>query len=149
MTAAALEKLKAEYKQKTEVERLALAARLKAAIELGDLSENAEYTTAKEAQGFLEGRIQQLQAMIRGAVIIEEGQACDTVQLGCRVTVLEENEEEPEVFLIVGMVEANPREGKISIESPLGEAIAGAKVGDCVTVKAPAGILKFKVLDIQ
>ncbi|HEC22932.1 MAG TPA: transcription elongation factor GreA [Chloroflexi bacterium] len=150
MTREMLEKLRAELKHKIEVERPALAARLKAAIEMGDLSENADYIAAKEDQSFLEGRIQELERLIRGAVIIEEGNGgrTGTVQLGSRVTVVEEGEEEPETFMIVGRVEANPREGKISDESPLGRALIGKKVGDTVRVEAPAGELIFKILDI-
>jgi transcription elongation factor GreA len=150
MTQAKLDELKAELKHKIEVERPALAARLKAAIELGDLSENADYHTAKEEQGFLEGRIQQLEMMIRNAVIIE-GQ--DTrngiVQIGSRVTVIEEGNTNPEEFVIVGKVEANPREGKISNESPLGQALLDHKVGDRIVVRAPGGELVFKIIAIN
>ena len=138
MTQTALEELRAELQHKTEVERAALATRHKRAIEMGDLSENAEYISAKEDQGFLEGRIQQLEKMIRWAEIIE----------GLSVTVLEEGENEPETFLVVGPVEANPLEGKISDESPLGRALMGRKAGDIVRVDAPDGELVFKIIDI-
>lgn len=150
MTRGRLDELRAELKHKTEVERSALAARLKAAIEMGDLSENAEYLTAKEDQGFLEGRIQELQRMISGAVIIDESEAngTGTVRLGSRVTVIEDGEDTSETFLIVGQVEANPLEGKISHDSPVGSALVGCKVGDVVHVKAPAGEMKFKITNI-
>ena len=148
MTRSALEDLRAELKTKLEVERPALAARLKAAIEMGDLSENAEYISAKEDQGFLEGRIQQLQAMISGAKIIDEGEnSSGAIRLGSRVTVQEDGEE-PETFQIVGPVEASPIDGKISNESPLGQALVGHKVGEKVRVKAPAGETTFKIVSI-
>jgi transcription elongation factor GreA len=149
MTAEALENLKAELKYKIEVARPALAARLKSAIEMGDLSENADYHAAKEEQGFLEGRIQQLQVMIRYAVIIKQQVNSDTVQLGSRVKVLESGEEEPVIYQIVGAVEARPREGRISQDSPLGMALLGTRVGATVRVKAPAGELVFKILEIS
>ncbi len=149
MTERALEELKAELKHKIEVERPALAARLKAAIELGDLSENAEYASAKEAQGFLEGRVQELEMLIRRAVLIDETASGDTVQLGSRVAVVEDGEDEAETFQIVGQVEANPREGKISDESPLGQALVGRRVGDVVRYKAPAGEHVFKIIEIS
>jgi len=150
MTREAYEELSAELKHKLEVERPRLAARLKAAIELGDLSENADYAAAKEAQGFLEGRIQELQAMLRDAVIIDETAAASshTVRLGSRVTIVEEGEDEPEVYQIVGQIEVNPVNGKISDESPLGRALLGRKVGDTIRVQAPVGELIFEIKDI-
>lgn len=149
MTAEALEGLREELAHKIEVERPALAARLKSAIEMGDLSENADYITAKEEQGFLEGRIQLLQVMIQGAEIIEKADGYDSVQLGSHVTVVEDGEDETEVFHIVGMVEANPRAGKISEDSPMGKALMGARIGDVVRVEAPAGQIVFKVVDLS
>ncbi len=150
MTQAALDKLRAELEEKIQVKRPALAARLKAAIEMGDLSENADYTTAKEEQGFLEGRIQELEIMIRYAVIINESQGGrDTVELGTRVTVVEDGGDEPETYMIVGAVEANPREGKISDESPLGRVLVGCHVDDVVRVEAPDGDLVFKIINID
>jgi len=150
MTAEALEELRAELKHKIEVEKPALAVRLKTAIEMGDLSENADYAAAKEEQGFLEGRIQHLQEMIRGAAIIDETHSRNGfVQLGSHITVLEEGESDQETFMLVGKVEANPREGKISNESPLGSALLGKKVGDKVRISAPDGETIFKVIKIQ
>jgi transcription elongation factor GreA len=151
VTRAKLEELREELKHKLEVEKPALAARLKAAIEMGDLSENAEYLSAKEDQGFLEGRIQELQNTIRGAVIIAEDAAKGSgiVQLGSRVTVQADGEDEAEHFLIVGQVEANPLQGKISNESPLGLALLGRKVGEEVRVQAPQGEMRFKLIAIE
>jgi len=150
MTAKRLAELRAELEHKEKVERSALAARLKAAIEMGDLSENADYHDAKETQGFLEGRIQELQAMILGAEIIEENEApTGVIQLGSRITVVETGESDPETFFLVGKVEANPREGKISNESPLGSALLGKKVGQTVKISTPSGESQFKVLKIE
>ncbi|MEJ2148561.1 MAG: transcription elongation factor GreA [Chloroflexota bacterium] len=150
MTAEALDALRAELKHKEEVEKPALAVRLKAAIEMGDLSENADYAAAKEDQSFLQGRIDELKQMIRWATIIEEKVGSyDSVELGCHVTVLEEGEGEPETFRLVGKVEANPREGRISDESPLGRALLHHKVGDTVRVDAPDGDLVFKIVEIE
>jgi transcription elongation factor GreA len=150
MTAPRLEELRAELKHKIEVERTALAARLKAAIEMGDLSENADYHNAKEEQGFLEGRIQELQTLISGAEIIGENEApTGIVQLGSRITVVEQGESDSEIFHLVGQVEANPREGKISNESPLGSALLGKAVGQSVRISTPAGETSFKILKIE
>jgi transcription elongation factor GreA len=150
MSAEALDALRAELKHKEEVEKPALAARLKAAIEMGDLSENADYAAAKEDQSFLQGRIDELKQMIRWATIIEEKVGSyDSVELGCHVTVLEEGEGEPETFRLVGKVEANPREGRISDESPLGRALLHHKVGDTVRVEAPDGDIVFKIVEIE
>jgi transcription elongation factor GreA len=150
MTKGRLEELRAELQHKIEVERPALAARLKAAIEMGDLSENAEYLSAKEDQGFLEGRIQELQRTISGAEIIDESisKHADSVRLGSYVTVAEDGEDTPETFQIVGQVEANPLEGKISQDSPVGQALIGRNVGDTVHVQAPAGEMVFKIVKI-
>jgi transcription elongation factor GreA len=150
MTKGRLDELRVELQYKTEVERTALAARLKAAIEMGDLSENAEYLSAKEDQGFLEGRIQELQRMISGAEIIDESASLrtDKVQLGNYVTVAEDGEDTTETFQIVGQVEANPLEGKISQDSPVGQALVGRSVGDVIHVQAPAGKMTFKIIKI-
>jgi transcription elongation factor GreA len=151
MTRNKLAELREELKQKLEVEKPALAARLKAAIEMGDLSENAEYLSAKEDQGFLEGRIQELQNTIRGAVIIaeEDARGKGIIQLGSHVSVMADGEDEAENFQIVGQVEANPLQGKISNESPVGMALLGRKVGEEIRVQTPQGEMRFKVISIE
>jgi transcription elongation factor GreA len=148
MTREGLERLREELDYLVNEERPALAKRLRAAIQQGDLSENADYHDAKEQQGFLEARIRQLEEMLKGAVIIEETGPSDTVQLGSRVTVVE-GSGPPETFAIVGQAEASPREGRISNESPLGKALLGHKVGDQVRVAAPDGDLIFEVSAIE
>ena len=149
LTAEGVEDLRRELDHLINVKRPALAERLRKAIQQGDLTENADYITAKEEQGFLEGRIQQIEVMLRRAVIIQENVPTDEVVLGCRVTVVEEGTDEPEVFQIVGPAEANPIKGKVSNESPLGRALLGHQVGDTVTVKAPGGEIVFRITAIQ
>ena len=149
LTAKGMEELRRELDHLTKVKRPMLAERLRKAIQQGDLTENADYITAKEEQGFLEGRIQQIEAMLRSAVIIQENGPTDEVVLGSRVTVIEEGLEEPEVFQIVGPAEAHPANGKISNESPLGRALLGRRVGDAVTVEAPGREIAFQITAIQ
>ncbi len=141
--------LRRELEELKNVKRPQLAAKLKEAISQGDLSENADYHDAKEQQAFLEGRIQYLDALLYSAVIVSDnGKTSSVVIVGSEVTVQEGNEP-PEIFYIVGAAEANPREGKISNESPLGRALLGRKVGDKVKVDAPAGQLTFKIKSIK
>jgi transcription elongation factor GreA len=142
-------RIKAELAQLTGDDRLALSKRLRDAIQMGDLSENADYHKAKEDQAFLEGRIQELENLLRRAVIIEPSDAPrDVVAIGARVTVQEEDYE-PEVFSMVGATEADPRNGKISYESPIGNALMDHRVGDQVEVQTPGGRTRFKILKIE
>ena len=128
--------------------RIEIAERLKAAIALGDLSENSEYDDAKNEQAFLEGEIQELEAKIRNSDIIQAGSG-DMVQMGSQVVVKDVEFDETETFMIVGSTEADPDEGKISNESPLGAALLGQKVGAVVDVHAPAGIIKYEIMEIK
>ncbi len=149
ITAAGAAKVKAELEQLTGPERNALAKRLRDAIQMGDLSENADYHKAKEDQGFLEGRIQELEYLLRNAVVVEETDAPkDVVAVGTRVTVQEEDFD-PEVFHMVGAKEADPRNGKISHESPIGRALMDRRVGDTVEAETPGGKINFKILKIE
>ncbi len=141
-------KVQAELDELINLKRPALAKRLREAIQQGDLSENADYHVAKEDQAFLEGRILELQAVLRYAVIIEGNGSTDTVQMGSRVTVQEEGEDS-EVFVLVGAKEANPREGKISNESPIGKVLLGKRVGERAYAVTPAGQIAFKILKIE
>ncbi len=129
-------------------EREEIARRLKAAIEMGDLSENAEYIATKEEQGFLEGRIQEIEHILRNAEIIENNGKRDRVELGVTVTIQEEGYPE-EVYYLVGRQEADPTRGRISNESPIGRALMGKQVGDVVDVETPAGVVKLKILKIE
>jgi transcription elongation factor GreA len=149
LTEEGLENLEAKLDELVNVKRPELAARLNKAIKQGDLSENADYITAKEAQGFLEGQIQEIQHKIRNAVLIEETENGDgRVRLGSHVTVLEMGYDDKETYHVVGPTEADPSKGKISHESPLGKALLGHSVGDEVTIRAPAGEIVFKLLEV-
>lgn len=150
LTRDGAEDLRRELDEAINVKRPALAQRLKEAISQGDLSENADYHDAKEQQAFLEGRIRYLETVLRSATIIEDEVAAGppgVVVVGSQVTV-ETEDDPPETYTIVGAAEANPIEGKISNESPLGAALLGRKIGDKVTVDAPAGKLKFKIIAV-
>jgi transcription elongation factor GreA len=149
LTAEGAARLKAELEELKGPAREALAQRLHSAIQMGDLSENADYHKAKEDQGFLEGRIQELEHALRNAVIIEDLPVHnDEVAIGSHVTIQEEDFP-PETYHVVGSKEAEPRKGRISNESPIGQALMGAKVGDTVSAATPNGTIKFKVLKIE
>ena len=140
-------RLRAELAELTGPRREELAQRLRAAIQMGDLSENADYHKAKEDQAFLEGRIQEIEAVLRSAVIVEKTES-DVVIVGSHVTVQEEGFD-PETYHLVGAKEADPRSGKISNESPIGSALMDHRVGDVVEADTPAGKIKFKILQIE
>jgi len=149
LTAAGAARIKTELEQLTGTERNALAKRLRDAIQMGDLSENADYHKAKEDQAFLEGRIQELEYLLRNAIIIEETDIPkDKVGIGNRITVQEEDFD-PEVFHMVGAKEADPRNGKISHESPIGNALLDHRVGDTVMIETPGGKITLKILAIE
>ena len=144
-------KLRAELEHLTTVKRTELSRRLREAIQMGDLSENADYIMAKEDQAFLEGRIQELEDVLRSATVVAADKtesAAKVVNVGTTVTV-EEPGEKPETFVLVGAKEADPRNGRISNESPLGRALMDHKVGDVVEAETPGGKLKFKILKIE
>ncbi|HUX76631.1 MAG TPA: transcription elongation factor GreA [Anaerolineae bacterium] len=130
------------------VRRQEVARRLHQALEEGDILENAELEDARNEQAFVEGRILQLETMLRNAVIIEETGPRETVGLGSRVTVVE-GDGPPETYHIVGSAEADPARGLISNESPLGRALMGQKAGGKAIVNAPAGVLVFEIVGIQ
>lgn len=151
VTKAGLAKLVAELQQYNDVRRKEVAVRLKEAIAYGDLSENSEYEEAKNEQAFVEGRIVELESMVKNAKIISDDKSGqDTVQIGVTVTVqnITENDE-PETYTIVGSTEADPVSSKISNESPIGSAILGKAKGDVVKVKVPAGVFEYKVMKIK
>ena len=140
-------KLRTELAELTGRRREELAQRLRSAIQMGDLSENADYHKAKEDQAFLEGRIQEIEAVLRSAVIIEKTHG-DIVTVGSSVTIQEDNFS-PETYYLVGAKEADPRNGKISNESPIGRALMDHKVGDIVETETPAGRISLKILKIE
>jgi transcription elongation factor GreA len=149
LTAEGAERLKNELIYLKSTGREELAKRLRSAIEQGDLSENADYTSAKEDQGFLEGRILELEQILGKAVIIDElEQDLSVVGIGDHVTIQVEDDD-PETYHLVGSKEADPRKGKISHESPIGKAIIGSQVGEEVFAETPAGQMRLKVLKIE
>lgn len=152
LTIEGKKKLEEELRYLTTTARQELAERLNFAIKQGDLSENADYHKAKEDQAFLEGRIQTIEATLRNLVMVEEARAettLDAIHIGCKVTVTEEGQGDPEAYMIVGPAEADPKQGKISHESPLGKALMGKRIGDQVKVQAPSGEITFEILRID
>lgn len=149
LTPEGKKKLEEELEYLRTVRRIEIAQQIHQAKAEGDISENAGYEEAKTAQAFLEGRIMTLEKILENAVIIERPEGSDRVCLGSKVTLLEEGNTEPETYMIVGSTEADPLQGRISNESPLGKALMGAKVGDTVVVNAPAGRIVFKIISIE
>jgi transcription elongation factor GreA len=149
LTAEGLEKLKKEVAELKGPRRQELSARLRAAIQQGDLSENADYIQAKEEQGFLEGRILELDAILNNVVIIDEDKKNrDTVDIGATITI-QEDDFPTETYQMVGPKEADPANGRISYESPIGQALMNHKVGDIVLAEIPNGNIKLKILKIE
>jgi transcription elongation factor GreA len=142
------DKLQSELDYLTSVRRVEVADAIREAKLDGDVSENAGYEEAKRQQAFLEGRIMTLEGMLKSAVLIEPDGASDDVVLGSRVTVSEEGFE-PESYAIVGSAEANPGDGRISNESPLGKALMGHRVGDRVSFDTPGGPVEVEILAIE
>ncbi len=146
LTAAGLEALKAELEHLTTVERPAVIARVKAARELGDLRENADYEAARREQSFLEGRVAQIEAMLHSVIVIDDMERSHVVGIGSVVTV--EHDGARETYTVVGRAEAKPAERRISDTSPLGQALLGAAAGDEVAVAAPSGSRKYLVVEV-
>lgn len=147
LSKSGLEKLKNELHELKTKKRQEIAARLEHAKSLGDLSENAEYQETKEEQSLVENQIAEIEETLREAVIIAEGQGTDKVVIGSTVRVRSDRGESS--YTIVGSEEANPLEGKISNESPLGKSFLGRKIGESVEVKTPGGMVKYEVLEIK
>lgn len=142
--------LEAELKNLKSVKRPEIIQAISTAREHGDLSENAEYHAAKEQQSFIEGRIQELEAVISKAQIIDPtSMSGDTVKFGATVTVVDEDTDAEETYTIVGDYEANTEEGKISISAPVARALIGKSVGDSVVVRTPKGQRSYEILDVK
>jgi transcription elongation factor GreA len=149
LTAVGEKKLRSELEGLKGPARENLSKRLRAAIQQGDLSENADYTSAKEEQGFLEGRIQELEQILKNVIIIDESaQARDLVDIGAHITV-QEDEYPPDTYYLVGPKEADPKNGRISYESPIGKALIGHRMGDVVAAETPGGTIKLKIININ
>ena len=148
LTAEGLKKLEEELAHYKSVRRIEVAARIKTAIEYGDISENSEYDDAKNEQSFVEGRILELETQIRTAVVIQTTKS-NHVAMASTVLIANNKTGEEETVTIVGSTEADPFEGKISNDSPVGRALLGTKAGDIVEVDTPQGVIKYKVLEIR
>ena len=149
LTREGLKNLEQELHHLQTVRRLEVAERLHAAMEEGDIDENAEYDDAKNEQAFVEGRILTLEMMLKNAVLIDDKTASnDEVGLGAKITIVE-GDNPPEVYHLVGAAEADPTKGKISNESPLGKALLGKHIGDQVQIDAPAGQITFQIVGIE
>jgi transcription elongation factor GreA len=148
LTPEGFDKLEEELNHLKTVRRPEVAQAIHEAKMDGDVSENAGYEEAKRQQAFLEGRIMTVEAMLKNAVIIESNGPSDTVILGSQVTVVEEGLD-PETYIIVGSAEANPGDGRISNESPLGKALIGHRAGDKVAFDTPGGQVEMELLRIE
>lgn len=150
LTYEGLQKLENELHDLKVVKRKEVAQKIKEAREQGDLSENAEYDAAKDEQRDIELRIEEIERILKNAeVVVEEEVDLDKINVGCKVKVYDQEFKEEMEFKIVGSTEANSLKGMISNESPVGKALIGKKVGDTVQVETQAGIIQYKVLEIQ
>ena len=150
MTSEGLKKLKEELNQLMNVERPAISKQIGEAIDKGDISENAEYDAAKDAQGMLEARIANLQSKIASARIIDESKIdTSTVQIMNVVTIKNKKNNATMKYTIVSETEADLKAGKISIETPIAKGLLGKKVGDEVDIKVPSGVIPFEIIDIS
>jgi transcription elongation factor GreA len=148
ITAAGIEELKAELAELEGPRRIEMAERIRVARELGDLKENADYHTAKDDQSLMETRIKRLQSRLRMAVVVEADENGDAFSFGRTAEVLDESKDETVTWTLVGSTEANLAEGKLSAESPIGQALMDAAVGATVEVETPRGSKSFKVLKL-
>jgi transcription elongation factor GreA len=150
LTEAGLKKLEEKLEKLKSVRRIEVAERIKQAIDFGDISENSEYEDAKNEQAFIEGEILTLEKMLRNSQIIEDDKSNkDTVALGNTVVIKDLEFNEDQVYTIVGSAEADPKDLKISNESPVGQAIIGKKIGDTIEVHVPAGVLQYQIVEIR
>ena len=148
LTRTGYDRLNAELKTLKSVERPAIIAAISEARAHGDLSENAEYHSAKEKQSFIEGRIKELEGVISLADVIDPTKLSGTVKFGARVKLVDEDTDEEKVYRIVGEYEADIENGRLNVKSPLARALIGKDVGDSVEVKTPGGMRSYEILDI-
>lgn len=150
MTAEGHKALDEELRHLKSVERPAVIAAIAEAREHGDLSENAEYHAAKERQGWIEGRVQELEDKIARAQVIDTAKMSgDTVKFGATVTVVDEDTDQESTYKIVGDDEADVKDGKISLSSPIARSMINKEVGDVVEVNAPGGVKSFEILNVE
>jgi len=150
LTYAGLKSLEEELENLKVVKRKEVAGKIKEAREQGDLSENAEYDAAKDEQRDIEARIDELEKILKNAeVVVEDEVDLEKINIGCTVLVYDKEFDEETQFKIVGSTEANSLQGKISNESPVGKALLGRKIGDEVEIETQAGVMEYKVLNID
>jgi transcription elongation factor GreA len=148
LTRAGFDKLDAELKHLKSVERPAIIRAISEAREHGDLSENAEYHSAKEKQSFIEGRVKELEGVISLADVIDPSKLSGTVKFGATVTLVDEDTDEEKTYQIVGEYEADIESGKLNMKSPLARALIGKDEGDSVEVRTPGGVRSYEILSI-
>ena len=149
ITPEGLEAVRREHDQLTTIKRPEIVGKIKAARELGDLSENFEYHAAKNEQGMMEARIRELEAIMKNHVLIEGRPAKGIVGMGSTVRFVEDGEEDEEAYRIVGPAEADPANGRVSFESAVGKALMGRKVGEKVPVTTPGGAYTVRITAIE
>lgn len=150
LTREGLKKLEDELEVLKSVKRKEVAERIKQAIEFGDISENSEYEDAKNEQAFIEGRIMTLEKTLRNARLIEDDDIhTDRVSLGSKVALVDVKSKKEVEYIIVASAESNPKERKISDESPVGKALVGKTIGSEVEVQVPAGKIKYRIIRIE
>ncbi len=150
LTAGGYDKLLEELEHLTNARRREVAARIKSAIEFGDISENSEYDDAKNEQAFIEGRITQVKDVLAKASLIDEKKiTTKVVSVGSRVKLLDVEENEEFEYMMVGSVEADPENHRISNESPVGQAILGRKAGEAIQVEVPSGTIEYRIIEIS
>ena len=150
LTGEGLSKLEEELEELKTVKRQEVAAKIKVALSFGDLSENSEYDEAKNEQAMVEARIAQVEAMLKNVHVLDDSDLpTDIVSIGSKVLLKAIEFDEDVEYYIVGSTEADPSEGKISDESPVGKALLGHRVGDRVEVEVPSGMIEFEVLEIS
>ncbi|HET6182512.1 MAG TPA: transcription elongation factor GreA [Acetobacteraceae bacterium] len=150
MTAPGLQRLEEELRQLKSVERPAIIRAIAEARTHGDLSENAEYHAARERQGFIEGRIAELEEIVSSAEVIDPSSLSgDAVKFGAHIRLVDEETEKESAYQIVGMYEADIKSGRLSISSPLAKALIGKKAGDTVSVPAPGGDRSYEILEVR
>ncbi|MGD8760629.1 MAG: transcription elongation factor GreA [Anaerolineales bacterium] len=148
LTPEGADKLRQELEMLRGPGRAEIAARLRHATQQGDITENADYTAAKEKQAFLEGRIQELEEVFRRAVIVEDGSSAGIVAVGSTVVVSEPGGQ-PEIYQLVSSIEADASQGRISDQSPIGEALLDKRVGDIAVAETPGGSVELTILEIR
>ena len=146
LSAEALEQMKIELEHRKKIIRREISEKILHAKEMGDLSENFEYQTAKEEQSLNETRIMEIESMLHDVVLVKNSQGASSIALG--TTFIVETDGKKKTYSLVGSNEANPLEGKISNESPIGIAFLGHKTGDNVEFEAPSGTIKYKIVEI-